>query len=78
MESLLHIFETVRGIADALGAPYQTVVSWNDRGVPLRRYRQLREAARKKGYDLKIDHLTGDAVGLPQPLAKPKAAEDAA
>lgn len=68
MEHLLHIWPTVQSIADDLGAKYQTVASWKARGVPAARFAGLIDAARRRGFDLKFEHLTGELTEAPQPF----------
>ncbi|TNF19166.1 MAG: hypothetical protein EP318_15535 [Rhodobacteraceae bacterium] len=76
MEHLLHIWPTVQSIADDIGAKYQTVAGWKTRRVPPARFAELINAARRRGFLLTFEHLTGELTAAPQPIPVPR--EDAA
>jgi predicted alpha/beta hydrolase len=59
MQKLLQIWSNTAEIARALALPYQTVMSWNQRGVPARRYRQIIAAAARAGHTLTFEDLAG-------------------
>lgn len=58
MERILQIWPTVGLLAEDLGLPYQTVMSWKARGVPPRRFQQIIQAAEKRGSVITFEELT--------------------
>jgi uncharacterized protein YjcR len=58
METLAHIWPTVRELADDLGLPYTTVHSWAARGrIPATHDLDLIEAAKRRGQELTLEQL---------------------
>lgn len=53
-------------LARALGRPKTTVSSWYHRGhIPARRLREVAEAARRVGVELRVDHFVDCAREAP-------------
>lgn len=50
MERLLEIWGDMDGVANALDTPYPTISSWNSRGIPLRRVKNIIQTARRAGH----------------------------
>lgn len=61
MERLLEIWGSIKGIADALDCPYPTVSSWNQRGVPGYRFKEIIKKAKLAGHIVTGNQLIGIA-----------------
>lgn len=57
MERILEIWPTWADLAKDIGAPYPTVASWAQRGIPPRRYREIMVAAKGRDASLSFDDL---------------------
>lgn len=70
MQRLLQIWPSLAAIAEALQLPYPTVASWQQRGVPPRRYASIIAAARAAGSVLTFEELAGTDSATPTPDKK--------
>lgn len=59
MEKFHNIWPTWTALAADLGAPYPTVNSWGRRGIPHRRFRQIIDAAKTRGFEISHAWLEG-------------------
>lgn len=57
MERFLEIWPTWAELAKDIGAPYPTVNSWAQRGIPPRRFREVIAAAKDRGAAFGYDDL---------------------
>jgi len=61
MKRITHIWPSAKDLAGDLGLPYPTVASWGQRGIPPRRFGEIIEAARRRGFVLTFEQLTAPA-----------------
>lgn len=64
MKRLIQIWGDLEGIASALSTPYPTVASWNIRGIPLRRIKEIVTAAKRDGHTVQPWELHADLAYL--------------
>jgi len=67
-----HLIEKLDGptaVANAIGAPVQTVHSWKKNGIPQWRRPVLAELARRKGVELPADFIATPADSKPAEAA---------
>ncbi len=70
-------WDSPKAMAADLGVPYPTVSSWGPRGIPAVRWREIADAAARRGVTLSLDQIAtmklSDLAG-PGPAKKDQAA----